>query len=325
MAFKALVFEARNKPLEFKEIAVPQYVTGDFIGLDIKAASLNRRDYWITKGLYPDIAGNTPTILGSDGCGIYKGKEYIINPNVNWGNAYFPAANYTILGLQEYGTFAEKIYVRKDKIFPKPQHLSSEEAACLPLAGLTAYRALLSRSKAKKGDKVLISGIGGGVALFAAQFAIAIGADVYVTSGSEAKIKKAVEMGVTEGVLYSDVRAMDKLAKQVGGFDVVIDGAGGAGFNQLLKMCKLGANVSVYGGTTGSITGVVVPNLFFKQISIHGSTMGSDTEFVEMLNLVNEYKIVPVIHSIRSMTDGQAAIDDMGKNEHFGKLVLNNA
>ena len=323
MAFNALVFEERNIPLALKEVSKPDYVNDDFVCLDIKSAALNRRDFWITKGLYPDIANNLPAVLGSDGCGVFEGKEYVICPNVNWGNDFFPAPNYTILGLQERGTFAEKIYVRKDKLVPKPKHLSSEQAACLPLAGLTAYRALFSRSKLTKGQKVLISGVGGGVALFACQFAIAIGAEVYVTSGSEEKIKRAIELGAVDGVSYKDIEAMQALSNKVNGFDVVIDSAGGKGFNQLLKMCKLGANVSIYGGTAGTISGVAVPNLFFKQISIHGSTMGSDEEFKKMIELVNEYKIVPVVHSVRSLKDGQSAIDDLKKNEHFGKFVLN--
>ncbi len=323
MTINALIFRGRHEPIEVQEISKPDYVTDDFVSVKLKSAALNRRDYWITKGLYPDIADNLPAVLGSDGCGIYEGNEYIICPNVNWGDGPFPSTNYTILGLQEYGTFADQIFVRKNKLYRKPDHLSSEQAACLPLAGLTAYRALFTRCQAKKGQKVLISGIGGGVALFACQFAIAIGAEVYVTSGDEKKIKKAIALGAVDGVSYKDPQAMKALGKKVGGFDVVIDSAGGKGFNQLLKMCKLGANVGIYGGTAGTISGVAVPNLFFKQISIHGSTMGSDEEFKKMIDLVNEYKIVPVVYKVRSLQEGNTSINDMSKNEHFGKFVLN--
>ena len=323
MKFRGLVFEQRKQPLTLKELEKPAYVNDDrFICVDIKAASLNRRDYWITKGLYPEIIGNLPTVLGSDGCGVYQGKEYIICPNANWGNEFFPSPNYTILGLQEYGTFAEKIFVRKDKIFPKPEHLSVQQAACIPLAGLTAYRALFSRSKLKKKQRVLISGVGGGVALLACQFAVAMGAEVYVTSGSEEKIKRAIGLGAIDGVSYSDTDAMDELAKSVKGFDVVIDGAGGKGFSQLLKMCKLGANVSIYGGTKGTISGVAPTNLFFKQISIHGSTMGSDQEFKEMVKFVNDYKIVPIVHKLKKLQNGDEAIKELSTNQHFGKIVL---
>ena len=322
MGFNAWVFEDRIKPLEYKEVAVPSYVNDDFVTLNVKAAALNRRDFWITQGLYPDIPENIPAVLGSDCCGTLDGKEYIVCPNINWGDGYFPSADYGILGLHEYGTFAEQIYVRKNKLYAKPAHLSAEEAACLPLAGLTAFRALFSRSKLKKGQNVLISGVGGGVALIACQFAVAIGANVYVTSGSEEKVERAKKMGAIDGVSYKDTDAMQALAKSVGGFEVVIDSAGGKGFNQLLKMCRLGANVSIYGGTKGSIKGVAVPNLFFKQISIHGSTMGSDEEFGQMVQLVNEHKIVPIVHQTRSITEGKETIEDLGRNTHFGKYVL---
>ena len=322
MSFKAWVFEDRSIPLVYKEIEIPSYVDENYVGLDVHAAALNRRDFWITQGLYPNITPNVPTVLGSDCCGSYENEDYIVCPNINWGEGFFPSSDYGILGLEEFGTFSEKIYVKKNKLFPKPIHLSHEEAACLPLAGLTAYRALFSRSKLAKGEKVLISGVGGGVALIACQFAIAIGAEVYVTSSSEEKIDKAIQMGAKGGANYKDEEAMISLSKSVGGFEVVIDSAGGKGFNLLLKMCRLGARVSIYGGTTGSLRSIAAPNLFFKQISIFGSTMGSDTEFKDMIQLVNEHEIRPIIHNVRPMEEGDASLADIGRNLHFGKYVL---
>ena len=158
--------------------------------------------------------------------------------------------------------------------------------------------------------------------MLACQFAIAIGAEVYVTSGKEEKIEKAINLGAKGGVNYNDKRGMKELGKKVNGFDVVIDSAGGKGFNRLLSMCKLGANVSIYGGTMGTISGLAVPNLFFKQISIHGSTMGSDSEFKKMVELVNEYKIVPIVHEVNPIADGQKVIDALEENKQFGKYVL---
>lgn len=322
MSFKAWIFEDRSIPLSYKEIDVPSYVNDSYVEVEVSAAALNRRDYWITQGLYPNLVDHVPTVLGSDCCGKVEGREYIVCPNINWGDGFFPSDDYGILGLEEYGTFAERIYVKKDKLFHKPEHLSVEQAACLPLAGLTAYRALFSRSKVKAGDKVLISGVGGGVALLACQFAVAVGAEVYVTSGSEDKIERAKKLGAIDGASYNDEEGMKAMAKSIGGFEVVIDSAGGKGFNQLLKMCRLGANVSIYGGTKGSLKSIAAPNLFFKQISIHGSTMGSDREFEEMVKLVNEHKIVPVIHEVRQMQNADQALMDLGKNQHFGKYVL---
>lgn len=318
---KALVCKGVKQPLEYEDIDLQEYDESAFGVVDLKAAALNRRDYWITKGLYPGLT--FPTVLGSDGCGTYEGKTVIINPTIGWGDdERFPDDGYNILGLEHYGTFAQRVAVPKSGIHPKPAHLTDEQAAALPLAGVTAYRSLISHCRAKSGEKVLISGIGGGVASFAFQFAVAIGAEVYVTSGSEEKIGKAMEMGAAGGVNYKDTDAMKSLGKQVGGFDVVIDSAGGAGFNLLLRMCAKGARVGVYGGTLGNWDGINVPNVFFKQLSIFGSTMGSDQDFGDMLALVNKHKIVPEVDRVLGLEEGNEALALLKTNPQFGKIVL---
>ncbi len=339
---QALVFTDVKQPLEFKEYPDPETQGGylanlggnlklppklttaspdDYAIVELKAAALNRRDWWITQGMYANI--RTPSILGSDGCGVYEGEEVVILPSLYWGeDQRFPTDNFKILGMDEDGTFAEKIAVRRKSIFKKPPHLNAEQAAALPLSGLTAYRALFTRCGAKAGDNVLISGVGGGTALMACQLAIAVGANVYVTSGSEEKIEKAVGLGAKGGANYKDADAMKALGKSVGGFNVVIDSAGGLGFNMLLRMCRKGAQVGIYGGTTGSLEKVAVPNIFYKQISIHGSTMGSDLEFGKMLDFVSEHKIVPVVDSVFELKNGNEAIDMMANSPQFGKIVL---
>ncbi|MCO6476595.1 MAG: zinc-binding dehydrogenase [Phaeodactylibacter sp.] len=318
---KALLFTGVKEPLVYTDVELPEYDEETFGVVDLKAAALNRRDYWITRGLYPGL--RFPSVLGSDGCGVYDGEEVVINPSIHWGDdPRFYTDDYFILGMTEDGTFAEKVAVRKKNIYPKPAHLTAEQAAALPLAGLTAYRVLFSRCHARAGDKVLISGIGGGVALFACQFAIAVGAEVYVTSSLAEKIEKAVALGAKGGANYQNAGAMDALKKEAGGFDVVIDGAGGDGFNQLLKMCRKGARIGVYGATAGAWNGVSVPNVFFKQLSIYGSTMGSDAEFGQMLDFVSTHKIVPVVDRIFGLQDGNEAVQMMKKNPQFGKIVL---
>lgn len=318
---KALVCKGVKQPLIYEDIDLPDYDESTFGVVELKAAALNRRDFWITKGLYPGLT--FPTVLGSDGCGIYQGKEVVINPTIGWGNdERFPEDDYDILGLKEYGTFAEKVVVRKKSIYPKPAHLTAQQAAALPLAGVTAYRALISRCGAKSGEKVLISGIGGGVASFAFQFALAIGAEVYVTSGSDEKLEKAREIGAAGGANYKDPDAMKTLSKEVGGFDVVIDSAGGSGFNGLLRMCRKGGRVGVYGGTLGNWESINVPNVFFKQLSIYGSTMGSDQDFEDMLELVKQHQIVPIVDRAMELKDGNEALALMKTNPQFGKIVL---
>lgn len=321
---KGLVFEGRKKPLDYREIELPKYVTDDFVEVKVKAASINRRDYWITKGLYPGIKKSVPTILGSDCSGTYEGRDCVVCPNTHDASFDYPNPSYGILGLQEYGCFADKVYVRKEKIHSMPSHLSYEQASCLPLAGLTAYRALFTKGNLEAGKKILISGVGGGVASIACQFAIAAGGSVYVTSGSQGKIDQAVSLGAISGVSYKNTDAMIELAKEVGGFDLVIDSAGGEGFETLTRMCAPNATISIYGGTAGSISGLSVPNIFFKQLSIKGSTMGTDEEFKLMLDFVEEHMIVPAIHDVKAMKEAAASLVEIGENVHFGKYVLIN-
>lgn len=317
---QALVFTEIKQPLEFKEYPDPT-IKEDYVIVDMKAAAFNRRDWWITQGMYANL--RMPSILGSDGAGVYNGEEVIICPSLYWGeNEKYQTNDYKILGMDEDGTFAEKIAVRKNKIYKKPAHLNFEQAAALPLSGLTAYRALITRCGAKAGDNVLISGVGGGTALTACQFAIAVGANVYVTSGSEEKIQKAIDLGAKGGANYKDKDAMKALGISSGGFDVVIDSAGGAGFEMLLRLCRKGANVAIYGGTAGSLEKLSVPNIFYKQMTIHGSTMGSDLDFKKMVDFVNKYEIVPVVDSVYDLKDGNAAINKMTNSPQFGKIVL---
>ena len=271
---KALVLEGEKQVLQYKEIEKPQLENGKVV-VNVKAAALNHRDVYVTQGLYPGVV--FPIILGSDGAGLLGDREVIINPSFNWGeNPNFQQNNYKILGMPDNGTFGEQVIVPEDKIYDKPAHLSFEQAAALPLAGLTAYRALFAKCQLQKGEKVLISGVGGGVALFACQFAEAAGAEVYVTSGSEEKIAKAVELGAKGGVNYKSDNWTKELTTLSGGFDVIIDSAGGEGFAGFLKVANPGCRIAIYGGTRGKIQNLSPQILFWKQISIFGTSMGND-------------------------------------------------
>lgn len=317
---KAIVLEKEGTELQVLEMPAPQ-PAADEVVVQIKTAALNHRDVWITKGMYPGIV--YPGILGSDGAGTYEGKEVLICPNVNWGDkiAYQKQA-YSILGMPKHGTMAEYVAVQKDKLFEKPAHLGWEAAAALPLAGLTAYRALFTRGQLQAGERVLISGIGGGVALFAFQFALAAGAEVYVTSGSDEKIKKAIAMGAAGGENYKMEGWNKRLAKTAGGFDVVIDSAGGPGFALFPKMCNYGARIVTYGGTRGKVPTFSTQSIFWKQIAILGTSMGSDMEFGDMINFVDKHQIIPVVDSVFAMEEAQAAFERMDKGLQFGKIVL---
>lgn len=208
---KALVLEAVNQPLQFKDVPDPMPGPGEAV-VQLEAAALNHRDNWIQKGQYAGL--KFPIIPGSDGCGTvltcgegvdaaWQGRSVILNPALDWGDSQATqAGNFRILGLPDDGTFAEQVRVPATALVDRPAHLDARHAAALPLAGLTAYRALFSRAGLRRGERVLISGVGGGAALFAMQYAVAAGAQVFVTSGSEEKIRRAVSLGAAGGVNY---------------------------------------------------------------------------------------------------------------------------
>ncbi len=171
----------------------------------------------------------------------WVGREVIINPSLDWGGRESAQDEaFSILGLPRDGTLAEKISVPVANLSPKPAHLGWEEAAALPLAGLTAYRALFARAHLKAADRVLITGIGGGVALFALQFAVAHGATVFVTSSSGEKISRAVALGAAGGANYKEEGWAAALARAREPFDVIVDSAGGEGFNDLIELAAPG-------------------------------------------------------------------------------------
>ncbi len=328
---KAVVLEAINQPLVYTEISTPQPQKGELL-LEIKAAALNHRDVFISQGLYAQI--KTPVVLGSDASAIVAavgenvdkqlvGQKFIINPNNNWGeDDKVQAANYHVLGMPQNGTLAEYICVNQDRLVAQPAHLLDEEAAALPLAGLTAYRAIFTKGELKAGQKVLITGIGGGVALLAMQLALAAGAEVYVTSGDEQKLAKAIEMGATAGANYKTADYHKTLlAYAKNGFDLIIDSAGGEGFGRLVDMAKAGGRIVFYGGTHGTIK-ISPQKVFWKQLTICGSTMGTDAEFVEMVAFVAQHKIRPVVDKIFTFSEANQAFQYMHNAQQLGKIVL---
>lgn len=326
-----MVLEAADKPLVLKEVEKPVPQTDEVL-VQIKAAALNRRDYWITAGKYAGI--KYPSILGSDGAGIvaeigsnidktWLNKEVVINPCHNWGShEEYQNRDFTILGLPENGTFAEYVKVKAEYLYPKPAHLSWEQAAALPLAGLTSFRALFTKAKAKKGDKVLVTGVGGGTGVFTLQWAVAVGCKVFVTSGSGDKIQRAKDLGASAGVCYKAQDWAQELQHLTGGFDVIIDSALGNGFDKLLDVSNPGGRIVFFGGTAGNIPPLNGRKIFWKQLQILGTTMGSPDDFKAMIDFVNKHKITPVIDEVFPLAQAQKAIDKMENTSHFGKLVL---
>lgn len=328
---KALLLEKKDQPWTIREVPEPLLKNGKVM-VRLWSAAFNHRDIWITKGMYAGIT--YPIILGSDGSGIIEevggdldrnllGQEVIINPAFHWGNDdRVQQKDFEVLGLPRNGTFAELISVPLTSVAKKPSHLTFEQAAALPLAGLTAYRALFSRADLRSGDKVLVTGIGGGVALFALQYAVALGCEVWVTSSSPQKIRKAKGLGAKGGANYRKDDWHKSLKEKAGSFDVIVDGAGGPGFAQLIDLAAPGARITVYGGTAGAYEKISPQKIFWKQISLLGSTMGSPNDFFNMMRFVSEHKIVPVVDEVFPFEEAVAAAEKMEKGEQFGKIVL---
>lgn len=328
---KALTLQAPKTPISCQDIPQPTPTKGQVL-IQLKAAAINHRDVYITQGLYPGVV--TPIILGSDGTGeivqlgegvdsSWLRESVVLNPSIGWEDAPgVQPEEYQILGMPQNGCFAQYIAVDLKQVHEKPKHLSSEQAAALPLAGLTAYRALFSRAQLQKNERVLISGVGGGVALLACQFAIAVGAEVYVTSGSEEKIEQAIALGAKGGVNYKEENWHKTLLKKAnGGFDVIVDSAGGDGFKYFLDLANMGGRIVFYGGTRGSFK-VNPQKVFWKQLSLLGSTMGNAKEFGEMLDFVAQTQLIPVVDSTWKLEDGVAAFDYMDQGKQFGKIVF---
>ncbi len=333
---KAIRLTELHQPVTLTEAADPVAGPGEVV-IKLKAAALNHRDVFVQKGLYPGTA--VPVIPGSDGAGIVAavgestdpqliGQEVIINPALNWGdNPRFYSAKFKILGMPDNGTFAEYIVIPAKNVYSKPAHLSFQEAAALPLVGLTAWRALMTRAGLKSGDKVLVTGIGGGAALLALQLAVAAGAEVWVTSGSDEKIERAKALGATGGANYKDPDWHKNLMKETGGgkigyFDVTIDSASGPDFAKLMDTTTPGGRIAVFGGTTGNITNVAPSKVFFKQLNIFGTTMGSDAEFADMVTFVGQHQIKPVVDEVFALADAEQALRKMDAGKQFGKIVL---
>jgi NADPH:quinone reductase-like Zn-dependent oxidoreductase len=328
---QASVLRGIDQPLQWQQVPTPIPADGEVL-IRLKAAALNHRDVWIQKGQYAGL--KFPCILGSDGAGTvvetgpnvdtsWMGKEVVLNPGLFWGsNPAFPAKEFRILGLPDDGTFAEYIRFPVSHTYPKPAHLSFEEAAALPLGGLTAYRALFSRAGLKAGEKVLITGIGGGVALWAFQFARSVGAQVYVTSGSDEKLERAKALGAVGGVNYRHEGWSKQLAAQAEGLDVIVDSAGGEGFGRLIEVAAPGGRIALYGGTNGAWKEVSPQRVFFKQLSLFGTTMGSAEEFEAMLQLVQEKQLKPVLDQSFLLSEAEHALRRMDGAEQFGKIVL---
>jgi zinc-binding alcohol dehydrogenase/oxidoreductase len=320
-----------DQKVQLRQVPLPTLGPGQAL-VKMAAASLNHRDEWIRVDKYPHT--RPYATLGSDGCGrveqvadqadrAWVGKWVVINPNLGWGsNPAHQSADYRILGNPTDGTLAEYLAIGVDRLHEKPAHLTPEQAAALGVASLTAHRAVFRNGQVQPGQQVLVTGIGGGVAQFALQFAVAAGAQVWVSSGQDDKISRAVALGALGGANYHQPDWDKQLLARTGGLNLVVDGAGGEGFARLIQLMRPAGRIVFYGATTGLPPALDLYRAFFYQLQLIGSTMGNDDEFAAMLALVAQHQLVPLVDSVRPLAQAVEALDQMRASSQFGKLVI---
>ncbi|KAF2668553.1 NAD(P)-binding protein [Microthyrium microscopicum] len=320
----------------------PQTPTADQVVIRMSAAALNHRDLFIRQHLYPGISFSTPML--ADGCGVVSaaganakqwiGKRVVLNPGTGWKDSPEgpEEGQYAIVGGTKFnpaGTLAESMLFDAGECEEAPEHLSDVEAAALPLAGLTGWRALMTKSgNAKPGHNVLVTGIGGGVAIMVLLFGAAAGCNVYVTSSSPEKLKKAQELGAKGGVNYREkdwASKLESLLPEKRPFlDTIIDGAGGDIIKVGNGLLKQGGVIVSYGMTLGPKADFLMQAVL-KNVEVRGSTMGSRKEFGDMVQFVREKKLKPIVsRAVKGLDlhgiDG--LFEDMKKGSQFGKLVV---
>jgi len=321
---------------------VPEPTPGDDeVVVEIRAAALNHLDIWIRSGRRSDLP--LPHILGSDAAGVIveagadvlgfePGDEVVLNPGLSCmaceacrRGQHSECGTYGIVGMVRDGTFAERVAVPAVNVYPKPEHLSWEEGAALPLAHLTAWRMLFTRGGLGPGETVLIHGIGGGVALAGLQLAVQAGAEVIVTSSGADKLEKGRHHGAAHTINYRQHPEVAEAVREITGgrgVDVVLDAVGAQTWPTNLAAARKGGRIVHCGVTTGANADANLGAIYWKQLSILGSTMGSHEDFRRMLASVSAAGLRPAIDSVHPLEQAQAAQGRMERGEQFGKIVL---
>ncbi len=319
--------------LRLEDVALPVPDWNQVL-IKLTAAALNRRDLLVRSR--EQYRAAMPFIPGSDGAGVVTavgsgvnqpevGDKVIIYPALSWGsNESAPSADFRILGGPDNGTYAEYICIPAENVFPMPGVLSFEEAAAFPLAGLTAWRALITKARVQPGESVLIHGVGSGVGGLAVQIARLAGARVAVTSHSDEKLSRARALGAEIAINYSKCEWDVELKRFMNdrGVDVVVDSVGKATFARSLDALNPGGRLVTFGTTSGALTDLDIRKLYHKQLTVLGTTMGSPQEFAQMLRVIEAGQIRPVIDRVFPLSDARLAHQHMDQQEQFGKIVL---
>ncbi|MHC4745389.1 MAG: zinc-binding dehydrogenase [Planctomycetota bacterium] len=340
---KAAVIRAHGELdcVEVEDVMRPEPKADEVI-IEVRSAGLNHLDIWVRKGR-KGLELPMPHILGSDAAGVVAelgadvedvkvGDEVIINPGLSCGDCEYCrrgeeslCTSFGIVGLSRPGTFAEYVAVPAKNVAPKPSHLSFDEAGAFALSYLTAWRMLMTRAELKSGQMVLIHGIGGGVALCALNLAKIAEAKTIVTSSSDEKLAKAVKIGADHAINYRKVEDVAQRVKEITGgrgVDIVVDTAGAATWPIDFSAVCRGGKIVLCGITTGPEALTNLQSLYWNQLTVMGSTMGSNEDFRQMLMAVSAAGIKPLIDSVEFLQDMRNAMKTMESAQQFGKIVL---
>jgi zinc-binding alcohol dehydrogenase/oxidoreductase len=312
--------------LSLREMPVENPKEGE-VRVKLQTAGLNHRDLFVILTRHKPT--DPPLIIGSDGAGIIDavgdgvsavkvGDEVMINPGLGWKEkTEAPPPGFETVGHPFHGTLAEYVIVPAENVVCKPQYLTWDEAGVLSLAALTAYRAMFTRGQIRSGMKVFIPGIGSGVATFLLQFAKAAGATVYVSSRSEHKLKKAMELGADKAINSNDDWTEAFEGEKM---DLIIECVGAATFNKSLAQLRPGGTIVTFGASAGDVVQLDLRNFFYGQFNLLGSSLGSAEEFQEMIQFIETHKIRPVVDQMFPMEQHQQAFKRLEAAEQLGKI-----